>query len=596
MCGVGCFFVREAVPNYDDVIEPLFRWAEKRGQDGVGYFIFDTKNKTSDYKRWAKPYSKVKKEVRYALESKLTLGSLLVLICRAAPETEPSTDENEKEKTLQPIISSEHGVWVVHNGAVSNFIHLMLKSWGGYSFKTNIDSESIIASYINVYNNRNMKDTMQMLSGVYAIILYDSVKNMLYVANDFKPIAHGYIKGVGFMLASDNDCLGEIIHNVTGCSRDGVCMWENYYHHYLSGGRIKEIDLESGFIRNIKYRPRYITQNWDSHIGNLHADDGTGEHVIPYDVRGHRAWATLKGEKLNENPDKELCLVAASGGLDSSLTLAILKIAGYDVVACHFKYGHRGQECEEAAITMVCDKLNVALKVFDLQEQYKTLDPDSMLLDKDASITTGTKQGLKKLDAWVHMRNTQFLTWMATYAEEMVFKYDFQKVYFLGGFLNLTESGHYPDNSEYFISSFIEHLKYGSLIGDRVQPLYCLSNLMKHEIFVLIRELGLIDVYKHTISCDRPRMILGEPCNCSKNGMPACGSGLLSYWASKMVDMDDFEIRNFYEVEDEYEAHMPQHLKDGFTKNPNFDDIVSRILLPEDKLDKIREYRKVLTV
>jgi hypothetical protein len=59
---------------------------------------------------------------------------------------------------------------------------------------------------------------------------------MLYVVNDFKPIAHGYVRGLGFFLHSDNDALGEVIQSITGCTRDGVAMWETWYHHYLSGG------------------------------------------------------------------------------------------------------------------------------------------------------------------------------------------------------------------------------------------------------------------------------------------------------------------------------------------------------------------------
>jgi len=144
---------------------------------------------------------------------------------------------------------------------------------------------------------------------------------------------------------------------------------------------------------------------------------------------------------------------------------------------------------------------------------------------------------------------------------------------------------------------------------------------MKHELFVLIKEFGLENVYRHTISCDRPivktetsplideqmsqtlsfdenEMLEGEvnvietPCNCSKDGIPACGSGLLSYWGSKMVGMNDMELRNYYEVDDpDYKAHIPQHIKDQFSKQVNPEQIINRILLPEDKLNNIRKWQ-----
>jgi 7-cyano-7-deazaguanine synthase in queuosine biosynthesis len=296
-------------------------------------------------------------------------------------------------------------------------------------------------------------------------------------------------------------------------------------------------------------------------------------------------------------------LVAASGGLDSSLTLATLKMAGYEnIVACHFKYGHRGQEAEEFAIQNVCESLQIPFKIFDLENLMKSIDPDSMLINPNAEITTGTAKGLKQLEAWVNCRNTQFLTWMLTYAESQVMKYEYKNVYFLGGFLNLSESGHYPDNSEYFLSSFLEHAKYGSLIGNRIKPLFALSNLMKHELFVMIKEFNLFDMYGHTISCDRPRLIrnehgLREPmiaCNCMKDEIPACGSGLLSYWASKMVGMDDMKMRSFYIVNDPgYVPYMPEHMKQMFQKKPDILDIIDRILLPKDKIENLK--RRLLT-
>ena len=623
MCGLVTFYARESVIDYKH-LDTLFSWSEKRGRDGFGYVIIrkndDGIRKIFSEYRNSKSYSECKDEVKKTIEAVngLKIGDLIIAISRACPETEGKTDSVNLIRTMQPIYSEEHDLVVVHNGAVSNSILQNLKNMpdSTYKFTTNIDSEAILAAY--VLKQRNMKDTMELLSGGFAAIMYDERKDMLYVMNDFKPIAHGYVRGVGFFLHSDNDALGEVIQNITGCTRDGVAMWETWYHHYLSGGRIKEIDLDSGFMRNIKYSPRFITQQWDSNFGIIVKPTGntTVEHIdaeVLTSVMNHVI-------KERDKDDNSLCLVAASGGLDSSLTLATLKLAGYkNIVACHFNYGHRGSDAEEMAIKNVCKELDITCKIFDLKSLISEIDTTSMLIDKNAKITTGTKEGLKQLDAWVNLRNTQFLTWMATYAEAQVMKYDYKTVYFLGGFLNLSESGHYPDNSEYFIQTFIEHLKYGSLIGNRIKPLYGLSNLMKHELFVMIKEFELEKVYRHTISCDRPIVesrnsrlrdvpnqskdeiprkewvVDNIPCNCMKNGIPACGSGLLSYWGSKMVGMDDMKLRNFYEVKDsDYEAYIPEHIKSKFSKNPNIYEIIDRILLPEDKLNVLRLNMRIL--
>lgn len=438
---------------------------------------------------------------------------------------------------------------------------------------------------------------------------------------------------------------------------------------------------------------------------------------------------------------KELCLVSCSGGLDSTTTLAMLKLAGYEnIIACHFDYGCRSGEAEKIAITNICRELNIPLKIFDISDLMKSIDTTSMLMDRNAKVTTGTSDDIKSTAAWVHCRNGLFMTIMAAYAESCVFKEDYDKVYFLGGFLNLTESGcfvpdndhtvtmadntqslpldvkvgdkvlsfnfdkkefepsevkhvyksehdctykisltfdegiihskkqlllskehpiyiknkgwveakdlvtgdvcytyrecgstqsyrwivekiekikgkqemwnfhcepnnnfflkkvlthnTYPDNSEYFQNSALEFFKYSTLIGNRIGLMYGLSDLMKFEQFALINEFRdiILPAYKHAISCDRAKVIDGVPCNCMKDGIPACGSGLLSYWGSKMVGMDDTKIRKFYEVDDpDFKPLVPEHLKYGAHKDYDIHKIIDRIHFPKDKLDNLHK-------
>jgi len=293
---------------------------------------------------------------------------------------------------------------------------------------------------------------------------------------------------------------------------------------------------------------------------------------------------------------KELVLVACSGGLDSSATLCILQKSGFiNILPVHYTYGHRGQDSEILAIKKVCKDLNLPLKIFDLENIYNEMEVTkiSMLANKNATIVTGTNFGLKSVSAWHPGRNLLFMTIMMTLAEAEIMKYNYDTVYFSGGWMQLTESSTYPDNTPYFTDACLKAGQYGTLVGDRFKILYCLSNLMKAEQFTLIKHFGLESIYSHTISCDRPKVIDGVPHNCMKDGIPACGSGLLSYWGSKMVGMNDMELRNFYEVDDpSYEAFIPEHLKQNFTKSPDINDIINRILLPEDKLENLRKLIK----
>jgi len=274
MCGITAFFARESSIDRKH-LDTLFSWTEKRGKDGFGFVLI---KRNSEGKRTIhltykdiEPYSKCKDYVLNMIQDHdgIEIGDLIIGISRAAPETEPETDPTRIDQTLQPIVSTKDGLAVVHNGAVMRRIHQELIDWAKesekYQFTTDIDSESILAAYIKY--NRNMKDTFEYLSGGFASIIYDEVKDMLYVVNDHMQISHGYIRGLGFFLHSDNDAIGEVIYNYLGATRDGMFIWENFYHHFLDGGAIREIDLQSGFMRKEKYMPRYIVgDTFDSSV------------------------------------------------------------------------------------------------------------------------------------------------------------------------------------------------------------------------------------------------------------------------------------------------------------------------------------------
>ena len=273
MCGIAAFFARESVPDYK-VIDTLCKGMMMRGNDGFGICWIHNHGgvrKIVLNHKSAKNYTNSENIdiVKNHIYPQMNIGDVLIAIQRASPETEGNTDPSRIQETMQPIWSKEDGLVVCHNGAVMRRIHQELIDWskesGEYTFKTDIDSESILASIVKF--KRNCKNAFEYLSGGFAAIIFDEQKDCLIVANDHMQIAHSCLRGTGFFLHSELDTLKEIIFDITKCAKDGVNIWEMWYAHYLDGGAIREIDLQSGFMKKVAYTPRYIVGNsFDSSI------------------------------------------------------------------------------------------------------------------------------------------------------------------------------------------------------------------------------------------------------------------------------------------------------------------------------------------
>jgi len=74
----------------------------------------------------------------------------------------------------------------------------------------------------------------------------------------------------------------------------------------------------------------------------------------------------------------------------------------------------------------------------------------------------------------------------------------------------------------------------------------------------------------------------GIPYNCKHNGKPACGSGLLSYWASIKAGVPD--LRNYYEVDI---AGEEDHMSNILHKSNNLDihSIVDKLVIHKENKD-----------
>lgn len=536
MCGISAYFARESVPSHE-VLRTLLEFGALRGSDAFGY-VHAELNKNGTYEivdsDKTDELPDLDQVARYVADG-MQLRDVFMALHRASPETESDSIDGE---SIQPIIDDENGIALIHNGAVSNSIHESLKDH--FDSKSNLDSEAIIWAYL--HHGRNMKRTMEYLSGGFAFLMLDINKEKLYAVATHLPLWCGYVTGHGLFFSSFKEAIYGTISKIKGQKIDkmNISMWEDYYCREIPPNTISEFDLNSGQINEHKFVPRYLHPNWDP---------------------------------LTQRSQKQKVLVALSGGLDSATTAAVLKAAGYDVTAIHFQYGHRGEDSELLACNNICTDLEIPNHIFSIGSIIRDID-NGMLTNSDSEIVSGTREGLKQTIAWTVCRNSLFLQLMAALAESLIVNDGYGEVFLTGGYAQLTESGVYPDNSERFITSFHKFIEFGSIAGTKIKPMYVCSNLLKAEQYILLDKLDYLDsIGPNLISCDRPKVIDGIAHNCSKNGMPACGSGLLSYWAAKKAGVED--TRRYYEIDSEYEAFVPN--SNLTPKKMNMQDILKKL-------------------
>ena len=80
-----------------------------------------------------------------------------------------------------------NGVWLICNGEIYNY--RMLINLNNFDYQTNSDCEVIIHMYLRY----GIEKTCKLLDGVFAFVLYDENKDILYAARDHLGIRPLYI-------------------------------------------------------------------------------------------------------------------------------------------------------------------------------------------------------------------------------------------------------------------------------------------------------------------------------------------------------------------------------------------------------------------
>ncbi len=221
------------------------------------------------------------------------------------------------DKANQPMSDSTNRYWLVFNGEIYNYKELRHELGFAHEFRTNSDSEVLLASYI-----KWGELCLNKLNGMFAFVIWDNKLNELFAATDrfgVKPLYYHFSNG-GFKFASEIKSL----HDLGVPKETDWETWATYIRHGL-------YDHDSyTFFKNI-FRLRgghwikwsqgtipHIRQ-WYEFIDQVSSYDERDESLVAEEYTHLLQDAT----KLRFRADVPIG-VNLSGGLDSSLLLGII--------------------------------------------------------------------------------------------------------------------------------------------------------------------------------------------------------------------------------------------------------------------------------
>jgi exsB protein len=156
-------------------------------------------------------------------------------------------------------------------------------------------------------------------------------------------------------------------------------------------------------------------------------------------------------------------IVLLSGGLDSTVALALYLENNMVDLALTFDYGQRSKEQEIKAARLIAAYYNIAHRIIVLPFLEEQTTTALVNMDKDVPYISGNdldnvEQGLESAaGVWVPNRNGLFINIAAVYAENLK-----QPSSIITGF-NSEEASTFPDNSLEFIYAINQSLKYSTM-------------------------------------------------------------------------------------------------------------------------------------
>ena len=216
----------------------------------------------------------------------------------------------------QPQHNENNDIWVIHNGEIYNFIEIkILLESRGHQFYTQSDTEVIVHSYEEWGEN-----CVKKFRGVFAFCIYDSKKEILFLARDhmgLKPIYY-FFDGERFIFGSEIKCIlrHDIIREV---DKDALSLYLSLRYVPFNQTLFKDVYKvpPSSFLSfDLKSKQIDIKKYWDIKYNIVKNKQA---YTLAKELRG------LLEESIKIRLVSDVPLGSfLSGGIDSSAIVAIM--------------------------------------------------------------------------------------------------------------------------------------------------------------------------------------------------------------------------------------------------------------------------------
>ncbi len=247
----------------------------------------------------------------------------------------------------QPM-SNEAGCTITYNGEIYNYLELRKDLSHDYSFKTNSDTEVILAAYL-----KWGVDCVKHFRGMFAFALWDEKKGRLFCARDqfgIKPFYYTIVDGTLYF-ASEMKALLPIIPKleIEDTALRDYLVFQLYLGHKTPFKGVNELKaahhlvIENGNLNFERYWEVYYTQDWS--------------HSHSYFEEKLRS---LIDESVEMHLRSDVPVGAyVSGGIDSSSIAGLAKKhTGKDVVGFVGKFANEGDLYDESSYARSACKMH----------------------------------------------------------------------------------------------------------------------------------------------------------------------------------------------------------------------------------------------